>query len=206
MAPVRYLALGDSYTIGTGASSESANFPSRLARRLEAALGGRVEVQNPAVNGYTTRDLIERELPQVQIAPDLCTILIGANDIVQGVSREAYQRNLGAIYDFVWQLRLEPGKVVGLSIPDFSAVPAATPFGTPDALRQRIGAFNAAARAEAGRRGFAFVDLTEITSARPERPGWLADDGLHPSDAQYAAWADFLWPRLEPVWVGAPPS
>ena len=31
---MRYLALGDSYTIGTGASSDAHNYPSILASRL----------------------------------------------------------------------------------------------------------------------------------------------------------------------------
>ena len=34
-SPVRYLALGDSFTIGTG-SPEEASFPARLAERLRA--------------------------------------------------------------------------------------------------------------------------------------------------------------------------
>ena len=49
-----YLALGDSYTIGTGASHESRNFPSLLAAKLQEAGGREVEVVNPAVNGFTT--------------------------------------------------------------------------------------------------------------------------------------------------------
>lgn len=62
---IRYLALGDSYTIGTGASRESRNFPSRLATTLEEVTGVRVELRNPAVDGYTTNDLIRAELPEL---------------------------------------------------------------------------------------------------------------------------------------------
>jgi len=32
---IRYLALGDSYTIGTGLDDEAGNFPSLLARRFK---------------------------------------------------------------------------------------------------------------------------------------------------------------------------
>src|SRR5258708_32035806 len=78
-APLRYLALGDSSTIGTG-SGEQASFPARLRVRFT----GRREVvlRNLAVNGYTSQDLIEEELPQVgRFAPDLVTLAIGANDL-----------------------------------------------------------------------------------------------------------------------------
>ncbi len=55
---VRYVALGDSYTIGTSVA-ESERWPNQLVERI-----GQLElVANPAVNGYTSGDLIDRELP-----------------------------------------------------------------------------------------------------------------------------------------------
>src|SRR5213593_5190153 len=83
---VRYLALGDSYTIGTGASDDAHAWPSIVARRLGA------ELTNPAVNGYTTEDLIRDELPLFRtLQPDLVTVLIGVNDLVQGRTPDAYR-------------------------------------------------------------------------------------------------------------------
>lgn len=49
---IRYLALGDSFTAGTGNQPADA-FPSRLAE-LWRAQGRRVTLKNVAVNGYTT--------------------------------------------------------------------------------------------------------------------------------------------------------
>src|ERR1700751_5574914 len=90
-----YLALGDSYTIGTGATHESRNFPSLLAARLEDATGRDIEVVNPAVNGFTTIDLIAREVGYItDLAPNLVTVLIGVNDLVQGRSLEQYRESL----------------------------------------------------------------------------------------------------------------
>jgi lysophospholipase L1-like esterase len=201
--PVRYLALGDSYTIGTGASEPSRNFPSLLAKRLELASGRAVAVQNPAVNGFTTRDLIRTELPQVQQAPDLVSVLIGANDVVQGYDAETYRRALQTIYDFVARFRLPAGSVLTLTVPDFSVVPTAGDFGTPAALRARIDAFNRiAAEASAGH-GFHFVDIREVSRSGIGRSDWIAEDGLHPADAQYAAWADVIWRAVEESWTRA---
>ena len=200
--PIRYLALGDSYTIGTGASGPSANFPSRLARKLEEATGSMVDLRNPAVNGYTTTDLILRELPELErFKPNLVTILIGVNDLVQGSDEAGYRSRLRRIYDSVTRLGLPPGRVVAISIPDFSIVPAAPAFGRPSQLHARTDAFNAIARQEASAFGFAFLDLGEVSRAGAGRSGWIADDNLHPGDAQYAAWADFLWPKLRDAWT-----
>src|SRR5256885_6759482 len=82
-----YLALGDSYTIGTGASHESRNFPSLLALRVEHATGRPVRVVNPAVNGFTTIDLLAKEIGFIrELEPQLVSVLIGVNDLVRGRS------------------------------------------------------------------------------------------------------------------------
>jgi lysophospholipase L1-like esterase len=201
--PVRYLALGDSYTIGTGATAPSRNFPSLLARRLEGATGRPVTVQNPAVNGFTTHDLIRTELHQVQQAPDLVSVLIGANDVVQGYDAETYRRALQTIYDFVARFRLPAGAVLTLTVPDFSVVPTAGDFGAPAALRARIDAFNRIAADASAGHGFHFVDLGEVSRSGIARADWVAEDGLHPADAQYAAWADVIWKAVEEPWTRA---
>src|SRR5256885_14523304 len=80
--PERFLALGDSFTIGTG-TTPGRSFPAVLVG-IWRDRGARVDLSNPAVNGYTTDDLITEELPVVaSFGPDLVTVLIGANDIVQ---------------------------------------------------------------------------------------------------------------------------
>jgi len=88
---IRYLALGDSFTIGTGTTPDKA-FPALLAGKWRAA-GRAVELLNPAVNGYTTDELITRELPHVAVfRPTFVTLLIGANDIVRGTGVTAPAR------------------------------------------------------------------------------------------------------------------
>jgi acyl-CoA thioesterase-1 len=116
---LRYLALGDSYTIGTGATSHAHAWPSIVASRLD------VELTYPAVNGYTTEDLIRDELPLYErLQPELVTVLIGANDLVQGRTPDIYGRWLARIYDAV-----SAARVVAVSIPNWYYVPAAAQFG-----------------------------------------------------------------------------
>src|ERR1700687_3874924 len=129
---MRYLALGDSYTIGTGASNQAHSYPSILAMRLNEATGLQVDVTNPAVDGFTTLDLIENELPYLgQVKPHLVTILIGVNDLVQGRSLAEYGESLSTIYDRVAALALPVGQVVAISVPNWSVTPAAASFGDP---------------------------------------------------------------------------
>jgi len=204
--PLRYLALGDSFTIGSGASNEHRNFPTLLSRKLSAATGRLVRLNNPAVDGYTTDDLIRDEIDQVDaVGPDYISVLIGANDITRGRGRSEYQGSLIWIYDVIAARGLPPRRVAAISIPDWSAVPAASQFGPPDRLRLVIDGYNALARTEAAARGFLWVDLAELSRSRSGEPGWTSADGLHPGDAQYAAWAEHIWDQVREAWTMSSP-
>jgi len=199
---ISYLALGDSYTIGTGATDESRNYPSIIARRLEDATGRKVELTNPAVNGFTTQDLINEELPYLRSAePQLVSILIGVNDLVQGRAPEAYRALLSRIYDEVAILELAAGRVVAISIPNWSVVPAARDFGAPDHLRRLTRKFNSIARSEAESHRFRWIDITAASTDAEDTPGWISPDRLHPGDPQYRAWADVIWAEVKRAWV-----
>jgi lysophospholipase L1-like esterase len=199
---VRYLALGDSYTIGTGASAKARNYPSILAARLTKAIGRKVGLTNPAVNGFTTLDLIANELGHVdRLKPQLVSILIGVNDIVQGRTAEQYRTSLVRIYDRVAALGLPPGRVVAISIPNWSEVPAAVTFGDKVALRRLTDTFNSFAQREAEKRGFPWIDITAVSTSAMGSPGWISSDQLHPGDPQYAAWADVIWKAVQEPWT-----
>jgi acyl-CoA thioesterase-1 len=201
---VRYLALGDSYTIGTGASSRAHNYPSILADRLTKATGRKVGLTNPAVNGFTTLDLIAKELGYVnRLKPQLVSILIGVNDLVQGRTPEQYSASLVQIYDTVAALRLPPGRVVAISIPNWSVVPAARTFGDVTRIRRLTESFNAIAQQEADARGFTWIDITAASTSAWGSPGWISSDQLHPGDAQYAAWAGVIWEVIREPWSSA---
>ena len=191
---MRYLALGDSFTIGTGASDPSRSWPSIIAARLGA------ELTNPAVNGYTTLDLIRDELPYLErIKPDLVSILIGVNDLVQGRTPDQYRDSLTRIYDAVAALEVRP-RVVAVSIPSWSYVPAAADFGGKEHVASQTAVFNAVAELEALARSFTWVDITGASTSGIGTEGWIASDDLHPGDAQYAAWAEAIWSAVRDTW------
>jgi lysophospholipase L1-like esterase len=192
---IRYLALGDSFTIGTGTTPEKA-FPAVLAARWRAA-GRSVELLNPAVNGYTTDDLIAKELLHVPVfKPTLVTLLIGANDIVRGGSDDKrYRGQLRRIYAQLRDDGVSGNAVVALPQPEWSRSPAASPYGTTEALLTRIAHFNAIAAEEAESAGARFVDLYPLMH-RQAAAEMLATDGLHPNAEAHEEWAKTLAEKL----------
>jgi acyl-CoA thioesterase I len=195
---IRYLALGDSFTIGTGTSPEKA-FPAVLAARWRTA-GQNVELLNPAVNGYTTDDLILRELPHVPVfKPTFVTLLIGANDIVRGGSDDKrYRGQLRRIYQHLRDDGVPGSAVVALPQPEWSRSPAASPYGTTEALLTRIAHFNAIVEEEAENAGARFIDLYPLMH-RQAAAEMLATDGLHPNAEAHEEWAKTLAERLTPT-------
>ena len=190
----RYLALGDSFTIGTGVGPER-SFPALLVERWRAR-GIGVELTNPAVNGYTTDDLIEHELPlAAEVRPTLVTLLVGANDIVLRSDELRYAAQVRRILDGLAAAGVAAAAIHGLPQPDWSLAPAASRFGEPDAVRVRIEAFNATMRREVERAGGRYLYLFPEMRRQAEA-GMLAADGLHPSAEALAEWAGWLEAHL----------
>ncbi|HEX7347178.1 MAG TPA: SGNH/GDSL hydrolase family protein, partial [Candidatus Limnocylindrales bacterium] len=130
---MRYVALGDSYTIGTSVEAVD-RFPDQLARRV----AGLELVANLGVNGYTTADLIRDELPSLNgLAPEFATLLIGVNDVVQGIPAVTYEANVVEILD-VLLAAVPADRLVIVSIPDYTVTPAGADYGDPSAKRAEI--------------------------------------------------------------------
>jgi len=189
----RYLALGDSFTIGTGTTPDR-SFPAILVNRWWDQ-GLECDLRNPAVNGYTTDDLIREELALVEsYRPDLVTLLIGANDIVAGSREDRYRAQLRRIHDRI--LADAPSaRRFALPQPDWSLTPTGASFGDVARIARTIERFNSIAREEAERAGASYLDIFPLMR-RQMQDGMTAPDGLHPSAEAYAAWADALLPAL----------
>ncbi len=187
---VRYVALGDSYTIGTSVTAAE-RWPRKLVERVpELDLIG-----NIAVNGYTSDDMIREELPQLdRLRPELVTVLIGVNDVVQRVSDLQFAGNVAVILEELLT-RLPPDRIVGVATPDYTLTPQGAAFGDPHQQSDAIVRFNAILREACEARRVRFVpEVFEISQAVLEDPSLVAADGLHPSGSQYSLWADAVAP------------
>jgi lysophospholipase L1-like esterase len=193
---IRYLALGDSFTAGTG-NPPWAAFPSRLAS-LWRAHGRRVTLKNVAVNGYTTEDVLELEIPEVaQFHPTLVTLAVGANDRVHGESADVYRSNVRVLLRAIIDAGVAPNRIVALPQPEWSLSPAAAWFGDPAQTGADIVAFNAILRDEAHAGGARYVDLYPLMHREAEAK-MLASDELHPSARAHEEWAAALYEQIEP--------
>ena len=187
---VRLVSLGDSFTIGTGTTPDHA-FPARLVARWRAR-GVDAQLLNPARNGFTTDALIAEELPQLAaFHPTQATLAIGANDIVHGEDVAHYRANVRTIFAAVLAAGVKPERLWALPQPDWARSPTARAFGEPEAMEHQIVQFNGVLRQEAERVGARYVDLWPLME-KEAADQLIADDGLHPSERCYDAWAEAL--------------
>jgi acyl-CoA thioesterase-1 len=187
---VRYVALGDSYTVGT-AVSEAERWPNQLAAGLP-----QIElVANLGVNGFTSGDVIEVDLPQLAaLRPELVSLLIGVNDVVQGVPEASYRRNVGAILDEL-ERHVGAERVLVVTTPDYTVTPAGADYGDPARQSAAVRANNAINTELATARGIVVADIYDLSLRAATDRTLVAGDGLHPSGAQYARWVE----RIEPL-------
>ena len=189
---LRYVALGDSYTIGTSVSSTE-SWPSQLVARVPALR----LVANLGVNGYTSGDVINDELSALPgLQPEFITLMIGVNDVVQGVPEAVYRSNIEEILDAALAL-VGADRLLCVATPDYTVTPQGGAFGSPDQQRAGIQRVNALLGAACAQRNVRFVpDIFEISRAATD-PSLIAGDGLHPSRLQYARWVDAIQPVVE---------
>ena len=130
-APLRYVALGDSYTIGTATRSPAERWPDQLVARLGSAPRALELVANLGVNGFTSRDVIEVQLPELPaLGLGFVTVLVGVNDVVQGVPEGTYRENVSIILDELLR-RLPPARILVVTTPDYTVTPRGGDYGDP---------------------------------------------------------------------------
>ena len=190
---LRYVALGDSYTIGTSVSAAE-SWPSQLAARVP----GLQLVANLGVNGFTSRDLIDEELPALAgLHPEFMILMIGVNDVVQGVSEATYRANVERILDALLSY-LTADRLLCVATPDYTVTPQGAAFGSPDQQRAGIARVNVLLGEACAARRIRFVpEIFVISQAAATDLSLVAGDGLHPSGSQYARWIDAIQPAVE---------
>ena len=123
---VRYLALGDSYTIGEGVAPEG-RWPEQLVARLRSKGVSIREPEIIAQTGWTTDELsaaITARNPHGPYA--LVSLLIGVNNQYRGRSVQEYRTQfLSLLHAAISLAGRDTGRVIVLSIPDWGVTPFA---------------------------------------------------------------------------------
>jgi lysophospholipase L1-like esterase len=190
---MRYLALGDSYTIGESVE-EPERFPNQLAALL-ANEGLTVNVKIIARTGWTTDELWQGIQAETVDPPyDMVSLLIGVNNQYRGRDIEEYRE--GFVFLLNKAIEYAGGdvkRVIVFSIPDWGVTPFAYGRNTTQ-IADEIDAFNGVNLEEATKAGAHYVDVTPTSRLALNDKSLIASDGLHPSGKMYAEWAKSALP------------
>ena len=187
--PVRFLALGDSYTIGESVA-EVQRWPVQLIHALKKQGYTCSDPDIVAVTGWRTDDL-KKGLNSGRLSSDynLVSLLIGVNNQYQGKSVSEYEREFdGLLKMAIGHAGGDASKVFVLSIPDYGF----TPFGKNRQVEISTGidAFNAVNETIAEKNGVTYIHITDISRLGLKYPDLVAADGLHPSGKMYGLWVE----------------
>jgi lysophospholipase L1-like esterase len=184
---VKFLALGDSYTIGESVSAQE-RWPVQLAEALRRKGIDCFDPTIIATTGWRTDDL-KHAIESANLKPEytLVSLLIGVNNYYQGKSAESYAPEFEELLRTA--IALADGNkanVFVVSIPDYGY----TPFGNDKqpAISKGIDAFNAINKSITEKMGVKYINITDISRRGLTEPSLVADDGLHPSGNMYTEW------------------
>lgn len=194
---VKYLALGDSYTIGESVETNQ-RFPVQFVQKLN---NEEILTESPqiiATTGWRTDQLIDAiENNTFPDTFDLVSLLIGVNNQFQGRSISTYEEEFEELLQTA--INLAGGnkeRVFVLSIPDY----AYTTYGqnsNPNAISEGVDNFNAVNKTITENTGVRYFDITPISRKGVEEPALVASDGLHPSGEQYRRWVELFFEEMK---------
>ena len=183
--PVRFLALGDSYTIGQSVGV-SARWPNQFAAELTNQGYTVEEVNIIAQTGWTTANLKNAISQQQPSGYNLVSLLIGVNNQFMGGDLQNYATQFEELLQqAIYLAGNNPQHVFVLSIPDY----AYTPYGNGNStISTQIDQFNAVNRQITESYKVKYVNITPISRNGLIQPELVASDGLHPSGIMYGYW------------------
>lgn len=200
IAPIRFLALGDSYTIGEGVETHAA-WPEVLRDTLQQLGVSLPAPQIVAKTGWTTDELLAAIVKENLEPPyDFVSLLIGVNNQYRGTSRgyqlDDYNEDFSILLNKAIELANgNPGRVLVISIPDYSV----TPFVSVEnkaRVAHEIGTYNQVKKLLSDSAGVLYVDITPISQMAANNQSLLASDNLHPSEMMYKKWVAEMLPLV----------
>lgn len=194
LGDIRFLALGDSYTIGHAVNLNQ-RWPVQLSDSLSEAGIDIYGAEIIAQTGWTTRQLISGiELENPQGTYDLVSLLIGVNNQYRKQDTATYRIEFRELLEMAIAFADDkPNHVIVVSIPDYSVTPFAQEMN-PEKIAEEIAIFNAINQEETDIKVAHYIDITPISRKAKDDPGLIAGDGLHPSGKMYSEWMQLIYP------------
>ena len=197
---LKYLALGDSYTIGE-AVDPAMRWPVLLQKQLNE-LGFSFETPKIiATTGWTTDELIKaiKEEDMADATYDLVSLLIGVNNQYRGYPIEQYKKEFKQLLEQAIQFADgNPTHVFVVSIPDYGITQFAKDNDKDaDKIEKELIEYDRIAASIAASYGVNFYNIRPISlKALYDHDTYIAKDGLHPSASMYQEWVDYFSPAV----------
>lgn len=187
-----YLALGDSYTIGESVELTK-NFPYRLIQLLRKKGLNFYAPEIIAKTGWTT-DELQTAISNYSFLSkyDFVSVLIGVNNQYRGRDAIEYKEQFEEVLKRA--IELANGKkehVIVISIPDYSLTPFAKALDA-EKISKEIEVFNGINKVVSIQYKVHYVDISSALKDNKNQADLIAQDGLHPSEKEYANWAEKL--------------
>jgi lysophospholipase L1-like esterase len=193
---IRFLALGDSYTIGESVDV-SERWPVQLVEQLRKLGYTCDEPKVIATTGWRTDDLkhaINAAKPDKNY--NLVSLLIGVNNQYQGKSAKSYAPEFEELLQIaIGHAGGDKSKVFVVSIPDYGF----TPFGREKQVEisNKLDEFNNVNKGIAEMYQVAYFNITDISRKGLDDAKLVAEDGLHPSGKMYKEWVAVILAGLK---------
>ena len=172
MPPYRVIALGDSLTYGYP-------FGKNMSWVEYASKELKLPILNQGVNGNTFREMLRRlTIDVLDLKPELCIVLGGANDVYQGADLGLMQSNFSKIVEQLLENQIQP--LVGLPPPVEDEV-----------FEKNLAKFRRWLKSYAKENAFKTIDFyAPFIDAKKKKPiASCYEDGVHPSSKGYQGMA-----------------
>ncbi|MEY4552104.1 MAG: hypothetical protein RL099_432 [Bacteroidota bacterium] len=198
---INYLALGDSYTIGTSVDAAD-SYPNQTFQLLRGAKFNMNSVQIIAKNGWTADDL-KNGLASAdkKSVYQVVTLLIGVNNQYQGRPIKDFETAFVSLLQSAITLTGNKAKrVFVISIPDWGITPFASGRDRKE-IATEIDNYNLICEKNAKAYGAHYINITDAYRLDGNKPDYLSYDGLHPSKLEYNKWAIKLTQQITNVFA-----
>lgn len=196
---IRFLALGDSYTIG-----QSVSVNERWPVQLSDSLVNRGKVFDTlriiATTGWRTDNLLaaitNQQLQKQHY--NLVSLLIGVNNQYQGKPFSQYITEFPALLDSaILYAGGNKNRVFVVSIPDYAYTPYGQSTSNQAQISSQLAQYNQYAKHVADSLQIRFFNITPISQQGIQNPALVAGDGLHPSGLQYSKWVKLMLDSID---------
>ena len=195
----KFLALGDSYTIGQSVEI-SERWPVQFLKELKTNTSAIDTLQIIAQTGWRV-DQLKEAMNNSNLVPPygLVSLLIGVNNQFQGQDVIGFRPEFIEILEKSLKLvenRTE--RLFVVSIPDWGSSPYGATLNRTQ-ISKEIDDFNSVLKQESEKRGIRYFNITTISRRALTDNSLIASDRLHPSGKMYKLWVDKMIPVISKV-------